>query len=233
VNQHEGSKPLLLAIGSGCAVLGFYHLVTFWTDLGKPKLVALLFTAVFIGFNISAGIIAGYVKQWYMKPLAVFIVLFSMFATVHTSYEQQMKYTAATADVSSFDAESARLDQEAALLQQAERDIRDAVERDSTEADYWRQRSWAQYDVVQKRLEAARQDLADIQTKQFGVQEAKRDAEKQKEAAKQERGVFRFVSNILGIDGNSLKVLLLIIPALFLDLLMPVCFYWGLPTRRM
>ncbi|MDR0562928.1 MAG: hypothetical protein LBG73_09615, partial [Spirochaetaceae bacterium] len=191
----EGVKTALLAIGTACAVLGFYHLFNFWTALGKPTLIALLFTAVFIGFNIAAGTIAGYVKKWYILPIAGFVVFFTMFGAFHTAYEQQKNRAALTADSAVFDAELSAIANERSLLKRSETDILSAIDADTKEADYWRAKSWAKYDDAQKRIETYRTELLSLREKSAELEVAKADVEKRKASDREDSGAFRFLSD--------------------------------------
>ncbi|MDR0525030.1 MAG: hypothetical protein LBG90_04075 [Spirochaetaceae bacterium] len=192
----------------------------------------MLFTAVFIGFNIAAGTIDGYVKKWYILPLACFVVFFTMFGTFHTAYEQQKNRTALTADSAVFDAERQAIEHEQSLLARSETDILSAIDADTQEADYWRAKSWAKYDDAQKRLETLRTELLSLRERSADLEVAKADVEKRKASDQENPGAFRFLSDAIGIDGKVLRLILLVIPDMFIDLLMPVCFYWGFKDAR-
>jgi hypothetical protein len=199
----------MAALAIGCSLMSAYHDFVFWRWAGRGVLVSVALTLCFVGYNaLSLSLWRGN-RRWYIAALGVVVMGFTMSATAIASYELQE--TATVVDTSAIDAREALLDAEATEAQAA-------IDAAVKEAEAWKASSWKRADAARKDEQEARARLAAVRAKQetlAGEKEAAREG-------KTDSGLWAALAQVLGGDAGLIRFLILVIPAMFLDILPPV-----------
>lgn len=202
----KGMGQIVRVLFGVCAVISAYHLFSFWRLLGKPIIVSALFTVAFLLFNM---VCLSMMRNTLMKAMAVLVIGFSMFATFYVGY-------------TAMPTETIRADAEVeSLLNEKNTAIAlliDGMEQDRGEANHWKAVSWEKYDTAINRVSAQQTALNQLLSEKSALEG---------QLFKQETA-WTVVGDNLGVSEKLLRLLVLVFPAMFLDLLMPICFCWGM-----
>jgi hypothetical protein len=209
-----GSLGVMAALAAGCSLMSAYHDFVFWRWSGRGVIISAILTLCFVGYNALSLYLWRANRRWYIAALGIVVMAFTMSATAISSYLLQQAGTDVTVDTSIYDTR-------AAILTDAATEAQAAIDAAVAQETEWRNTSWARADAARKAEADARQRLATIRAEQDALQADKAAAQAQATTDKTE-GIWEALASFLGADAALIRFLVLVIPALFLDIFPPI-----------
>ena len=220
---------VMSVVGIMSAVMSAYHTTIANQIFGRPTIIGLVTGTVMVLFSATAFTAA----RWFwaekgiarlfsalFAALGIMVILYSMMSTLVVNYgawsrtEEQEK-TETAQDSEELSAFNARVQ-----LKQDELDGYVETEKElSTEAEYWKDKSWKRYDALQEQLADIRKKITEARTELSSlISERPQVASK---IAEDKEDVFTFLSTFIKISPRTLRLFMQAVPAMFFDIIAP------------
>jgi hypothetical protein len=225
---------VIVFVGLICATMSAINTATFLVNSGRPAplaVVTAIGTTLFAATAFCAGAFSMRQKIYsgiLFYALAVAVIAFSVFSSISVCYENMKSAEATSTEAQEFAAQTATL----LAVNSRERDITGAniaaitAEREilQTEAEYWRNKSWAKHDDLQMQIKATTQRITTARARlgELLIEERELESRGTQSATAAAKTIYSFLSGDDVKVERGLRFAALAIPAVFFDLAAPL-----------
>lgn len=220
---------VMCVVGVMSAVMSAYHTTIANQIFGRPTVIGLVTGTVMVLFSATAFTAA----RWFwaekgiarlfsalFAALGIMVIAYSMLSTLVVNYGAWSKTDTAEKTVAVENSqELSSFDKRVSLKQEELDSLIKTEEELSTEADYWKDKSWKRYDSLQEQLDSIRKKITDARTELSSlISERPQIASK---AGEEKEDVFTFLSSFIKVSARTLRLFMQAVPAMFFDIIAP------------
>lgn len=220
---------VMVITGFMSACMSAYHTTKAMGIFGRPTAIGIITGTVMVLFSATAFTAARWFWQEksFVRGFAVLFVLlgamviaYSMLSTLVVNYNawssvEEVQKT----EVAENSEELIAYETQIKLKQDELDELTTSEEKLSTEADYWKDKSWKRYDTLQeqisdirKKISAARSELSSLISSKPAVSSR---------VVEQKEDVFTFLSTFIKVNPRTLRLFMQAVPAMFFDIIAP------------
>lgn len=220
---------VMVITGFMSACMSAYHTTKAMGIFGRPTVIGIITGTVMVLFSATAFTAARWFWQEksFVRGFAVLFVLlgamviaYSMLSTLVVNYNawssvEEVQKTEVAANSEELIAYETQI-----KLKQDELDeLTASEEKLSTEADYWKDKSWKRYDTLQEQITGIREKISAARSELSSLISSKPAVSSR--VVEQKEDVFTFLSTFIKVNPRTLRLFMQAVPAMFFDIIAP------------
>jgi hypothetical protein len=220
---------VMVITGFMSACMSAYHTTKAMGIFGRPTPVGIITGTVMVLFSATAFTAARWFWQEksFVRGFAVLFVMlgamviaYSMLSTLVVNFNawssvEEVQKT----EVAENSEELIAYETQIKLKQDELDELTASEEKISTEADYWKDKSWKRYDALQEQITAIREKISAARSELSSLISSKPAISSR--VAEQKEDVFTFLSTFIKVNPRTLRLFMQAVPAMFFDIIAP------------